>query len=116
MVAQGRLCPPYGNGYHDSRHNAAATRGSQPAELAGKTVRLQAVPDRGLSDAGDWTVAGVSHLSARTRRLARVHRYHYRSPWRFCRAGELSIPAERPLVVGRGVLQRVLYGGGDVRE
>ena len=79
-------------------------------------VRLQAVPDRDVPDAGDRPLDGVPHLSARPRRLARLHRHHDRPARRFRRLREFPVSADRSLVVERGVLQRVLYRGRDHRK
>src|SRR5450755_4812484 len=99
------------------RNDASLTTfGAAPAKLARTAVRLQTVPDRHLPDAGVRAAAGVPHLSAWPRRLAGVHRHHHRAPRSFRRPGELPVFAERSAVVERGVLQRVLYGGGHFRK
>src|SRR6267142_144485 len=95
---------------------AFARVGSSAAGLAGAAVRLQAVSDRHLSHAGDRPAAGVPDLSAWPRRLAGVHRYHDRPPRRFRRSREFPVPAERSVVVERGILQRVLYRRRHLRE
>ena len=61
-------------------------------------------------------LGGVPHLPARPRRLARLHRHHHRPARRLRRPGEFPVSADRSAVVERGVLQRFLHRGRDLRK
>src|ERR1700710_3139845 len=97
-------------------HTPLAANSAAAAGLAGAVVRLQTVLDHGLSGAGDRAARGIPDLSARPRRLARLHRHHHRPPRRVRRFRKLPVPADRPPMVERGFLQRSIYGYRDLRK
>ena len=88
--------------------------GSPSAGSVGAPFRLEAFSRLPLPLAGDRPSRRLSHLSARARALARLHRHENRARRRLRRAREFRLALARPDLLDRGRQHDLLYGDRDI--